>query len=147
MRLFSIHITAQSQLFTPAARSTVPKMMIAVRASIGEYAERLGVSAATLYRVVKRSTGKTIYILDEPTTGLHSADVAKLLEVLQMIADAGNTVLVIEHNLDVLKSVDYIFDMGPEGGKAGGMIVASGTPEDLALNPDSVTGPFLREVL
>ena len=93
------------------------------------------------------STGRTIYVLDEPTTGLHAADVHKLIEVLQQLVDQGNTVIIIEHNLDVLKSVDYIFDMGPEGGKAGGMIVAEGTPEELAQNPDSVTGPFIKEIL
>ena len=93
------------------------------------------------------STGKTLYILDEPTTGLHFEDISVLLGVLQRLVDAGNTVIVIEHNLDVLKSMDYIFDMGPEGGRKGGFIVAHGTPEQLAADPASVTGPFLREVL
>ncbi len=93
------------------------------------------------------STGKTLYILDEPTTGLHFEDISVLLGVLQRLVDAGNTVIVIEHNLDVLKSVDYIFDMGPEGGRKGGFIVAHGTPEHVAADPASVTGPFLREVL
>jgi excinuclease ABC subunit A len=97
--------------------------------------------------LARKGTGNTLYILDEPTTGLHFDDIKVLLDVLQQLVEQGNTVIVIEHNLDVLKSVDYIFDMGPEGGKAGGTIVASGTPEDLALNPDSVTGSFLREVL
>ena len=97
--------------------------------------------------LAKRGTGNTLYILDEPTTGLHSDDIKVLLDVLQQLVDQGNTVIVIEHNLDVLKSVDYIFDMGPEGGKAGGMIVASGTPEQLAEDKSSVTGPFLKEVL
>ena len=95
----------------------------------------------------KRSTGNTLYILDEPTTGLHFDDIKVLLDVLQQLVDQGNTVIVIEHNLDVLKSVDYIFDMGPEGGKKGGVIIAEGTPEQLAENPDSVTGPFLKEIL
>ena len=95
----------------------------------------------------RRSTGKTMYILDEPTTGLHFDDIKVLLEVLRQLVDQGNTVIIIEHNLDVLKSVDYIFDMGPEGGKKGGVIVAQGTPEELAQNPDSVTGPFLKEIL
>ena len=119
---------------------------------------RLGQSAVTLSggesqrmklaaELSRRGTGNTLYILDEPTTGLHSEDIKVLLGVLQLLVDQGNTVIVIEHNLDVLKSVDYIFDMGPEGGKAGGMIVASGTPEELAENPDSVTGPFLKEIL
>jgi excinuclease ABC subunit A len=85
--------------------------------------------------------------LDEPTTGLHSDDIKVLLGVLQQLVDQGNTVIIIEHNLDILKSVDYIFDMGPEGGRRGGMIVAAGTPEQLADDPDSVTGPFLKEIL
>ena len=92
-------------------------------------------------------TGNTLYILDEPTTGLHSADIQVLLDVLQRLVDQGNTVIIIEHNLDILKSVDYLFDMGPEGGAKGGYIVAEGTPEQLAANPASVTGPFLKEVL
>ncbi|MBQ3813683.1 MAG: excinuclease ABC subunit UvrA [Bacteroidales bacterium] len=93
------------------------------------------------------STGKTLYILDEPTTGLHFEDIKVLMGVLQRLVDAGNTVIVIEHNLDVLKSVDYLFDMGPAGGRKGGRIVAQGTPEELASDPASVTGPFLKEVL
>ena len=93
------------------------------------------------------STGKTLYILDEPTTGLHFEDIKVLMGVLQRLVDAGNTVIVIEHNLDVLKSVDYLFDMGPAGGCKGGRIVAQGTPEELASDPASVTGPFLKEVL
>ena len=119
---------------------------------------RLGQSAVTLSggesqrmklasELAKKSTGNTLYILDEPTTGLHFEDIKVLMDVLQQLVDQGNTVIVIEHNLDVLKSVDYIFDMGPEGGKKGGMIVAEGTPEQLADNPDSVTGPFLKEIL
>ncbi|MBQ4091594.1 MAG: excinuclease ABC subunit UvrA, partial [Clostridia bacterium] len=97
--------------------------------------------------LAKRSTGKTIYILDEPTTGLHTADVAKLLEVLQMICDGGNTVLVIEHNLDVIKCADHIIDLGPEGGDGGGTIVAEGTPEEVANHPTSYTGQYLNKVL
>ena len=97
--------------------------------------------------LAKRSTGRTIYILDEPTTGLHSADVAKLLEVLQRLCDAGNSVLVIEHNLDVIKSADYLIDLGPEGGDAGGALVACGTPEELAKNPDSFTGQYVKRWL
>ena len=119
---------------------------------------QLGQSAVTLSggesqrmklaaELAKNGTGNTLYILDEPTTGLHFEDIQVLMEVLQQLVEQGNTVIVIEHNLDVLKSVDYIFDMGPEGGKAGGTIVAAGTPEELAENPDSVTGPFLKEVL
>lgn len=119
---------------------------------------QLGQSAVTLSggesqrmklaaELARKGTGNTLYILDEPTTGLHFEDIKVLLDVMQQLVEQGNTVIVIEHNLDVLKSVDYIFDMGPEGGKAGGMIVAEGTPEQLAENPDSVTGPFLKEVL
>ena len=119
---------------------------------------QLGQSAVTLSggesqrmklaaELAKNGTGNTLYILDEPTTGLHFEDIQVLMDVLQRLVEQGNTVIVIEHNLDVLKSVDYIFDMGPEGGKAGGTIVAAGTPEELAENPDSVTGPFLHEVL
>jgi excinuclease ABC subunit A len=93
--------------------------------------------------LAKRATGNTLYILDEPTTGLHFEDVRVLLGVLQKLADQGNTVIVIEHNLDVLRSVDYIFDMGPEGGASGGTIVARGTPEEIKKNPVSVTGLYL----
>ena len=95
----------------------------------------------------KRSTGKTIYILDEPTTGLHVADVHKLVDVLHKLVDAGNTVVVIEHNLDVIKTADYILDLGPEGGDGGGRLVASGTPEEVAACPDSYTGQYLSRVL
>ena len=90
------------------------------------------------------STGRTIYVLDEPTTGLHAADVHKLIEVLQQLVDAGNTVLVIEHNLDVIKTADYIIDLGPEGGDEGGYVVAAGTPEQVAQHPDSFTGQYLK---
>ena len=93
------------------------------------------------------STGKTIYILDEPTTGLHAADVHKLIDVLQTLVDAGNTVLVIEHNLDVIKTADYIIDLGPEGGDGGGTVVAAGTPEEVAATPDSYTGQYLKRYL
>ena len=92
----------------------------------------------------KRATGKTIYILDEPTTGLHTADVHKLIEVLQKLADTGNTVLVIEHNLNVIKVADHIIDLGPEGGIGGGTIVASGTPEQIAECENSYTGKYLE---
>ena len=93
------------------------------------------------------STGRTIYVLDEPTTGLHAADVHKLIEVLQTLVDAGNTVLVIEHNLDVIKTADHIIDLGPEGGDGGGYIVASGTPEEVAAVPESYTGQYLKTYL
>ncbi len=95
----------------------------------------------------KIATGNTLYILDEPTTGLHFADTAKLLEVLQRLVDSGNTVLVIEHNLDVIKCADWVIDLGPEGGNAGGLVVAEGTPEEVALVQGSYTGRFLRRVL
>ncbi|HET7807987.1 MAG TPA: excinuclease ABC subunit UvrA [Gaiellaceae bacterium] len=95
----------------------------------------------------KVATGRTLYILDEPTTGLHFADIEKLLEVLQRLVDAGNTVLVIEHNLDVIKQADWIVDLGPEGGEAGGEVIATGTPEDVAAVERSATGQFLREIL
>jgi len=95
----------------------------------------------------KRSTGRTIYILDEPTTGLHFEDVRRLLHVLQRLVDTGNTVLVIEHNLDVIKSADWIIDLGPEGGSGGGTVVAEGTPEHVAKVPESHTGRFLAPIL
>jgi len=95
----------------------------------------------------KRSTGKTIYILDEPTTGLHAADIHKLIKVLNELVEGGNTVVVIEHNLDVIKTADYIIDLGPEGGDKGGTVVATGSPEDIAMVEDSHTGKFLRKIL
>lgn len=95
----------------------------------------------------KRSTGKTIYILDEPTTGLHFADVHKLVEILRKLSDGGNTVVVIEHNLDVIKTADYIIDMGPEGGDGGGTVVAVGTPEEVAKVPESYTGQYIKKYL
>ena len=97
--------------------------------------------------LARKSTGKTLYILDEPTTGLHFADIQKLLDVLQALVDAGNTVVVIEHNLDVIKSADYIIDIGPEGGQAGGQVVATGTPEQVAKVPASYTGKYLKKML
>jgi excinuclease ABC subunit A len=95
----------------------------------------------------KRATGKTLYILDEPTTGLHFADVEKLLRILHRLVDAGNTVIVIEHNLDVIRSADHVIDLGPEGGDGGGEIVAVGTPEEVARVEESHTGRFLRDLL
>ena len=97
--------------------------------------------------LAKRSTGRTIYILDEPTTGLHTADVHKLTEVLQKLAEGGNTVVIIEHNLDVIKTADYIIDMGPEGGIRGGTVIAKGTPEEVAKNESSYTGQYLKRIL
>ncbi|MFP5404501.1 MAG: ATP-binding cassette domain-containing protein, partial [Gammaproteobacteria bacterium] len=119
---------------------------------------RLGQSATTLsggeaqrvklaLELSKRDTGRTLYILDEPTTGLHFADIDLLLKVLQRLADAGNSVVVIEHNLDVIKTADWLVDLGPEGGAGGGMIIAEGTPEDVAASPASHTGKYLQPVL
>ncbi|MDE5667479.1 MAG: excinuclease ABC subunit UvrA, partial [Clostridia bacterium] len=119
---------------------------------------KLGQSATTLSggeaqrvklatELSKRSTGKTFYILDEPTTGLHSYDVEKLVNIITRLRSGGNTVLVIEHNLDVIKSADYIVDLGPEGGDKGGKIVACGTPEEVAKVEASYTGQFLKKVL
>lgn len=109
----------------------------------GGESQRMKLSA----ELSRKSTGKTLYILDEPTTGLHSEDIQVLLGVLRRLVEGGNTVIVIEHNLDVLKSVDYLIDLGPEGGRRGGMIVSKGTPEQVALDPASVTGPYLRPLL
>jgi excinuclease ABC subunit A len=94
----------------------------------------------------RRATGRTLYILDEPTTGLHFADIDRLLQVLQRLVDAGNTLVIIEHNLDVIKCADWLIDLGPEGGDAGGQIVAQGTPEEIAENEHSYTGHFLKRL-
>jgi len=109
----------------------------------GGEAQRIKLSS----ELSKRSTGNTLYVLDEPTTGLHFADVAKLLNVLQRLVDKGNTVIVIEHNLEIVKSADYIIDLGPEGGDLGGQVVASCSPEELIRNPKSYTGQFLKKAL
>ncbi|MFQ3549504.1 MAG: excinuclease ABC subunit UvrA, partial [Armatimonadota bacterium] len=108
----------------------------------GGEAQRIKLSS----ELAKRSTGRTLYILDEPTTGLHFHDIKKLLDVLGKLTDAGNTVLVIEHNLDVIKTADYIIDLGPEGGNKGGEIIAQGTPEDVAKSKISHTGKFLADI-
>jgi excinuclease ABC subunit A len=119
---------------------------------------RLGQSATTLsggeaqrvklaLELSKRDTGRTLYILDEPTTGLHFADIALLLKVLHQLRDAGNTIVVIEHNLDVIKTADWLIDMGPEGGAGGGTVVCVGTPEAIAAHPDSHTGRYLAKLL
>jgi excinuclease ABC subunit A len=119
---------------------------------------RLGQSATTLsggeaqrvklaLELSKRDTGRTLYILDEPTTGLHFADIDLLLKVLHQLVDAGNTVVIIEHNLDVIKTADWVIDMGPEGGSGGGQVVATGTPEDVARVSDSHTGRYLSRLL
>ena len=153
--VLEMSITEAYEFFRP-----IPKIAAKLKAlaDVGLGYIRLGQSAVTLSggesqrmklaaELSRPSTGKTLYILDEPTTGLHFEDIKVLMGVLQRLVDAGNTVIIIEHNLDVLKSVDYLFDMGPEGGRKGGRIVAEGTPEDLALDSESVTGPFLKEVL
>ena len=95
----------------------------------------------------KRDTGKTVYILDEPTTGLHFADVQKLLDVLNRLVNLGNTVIIIEHNMDIIKNSDWIIDLGPEGGDKGGEVIACGTPEHVAQNPKSYTGQYLKKIL
>ena len=95
----------------------------------------------------RRGTGKTVYILDEPTTGLHFADVHKLVEILRRLSDGGNTVIVIEHNLDVIKTADYLIDIGPEGGERGGTVIAKGTPEEVAESPVSYTGKYVKRYL
>jgi excinuclease ABC subunit A len=109
----------------------------------GGEAQRIKLSS----ELQKRATGNTLYVLDEPTTGLHFEDVRKLLSFLQRLVSQGNTVLVIEHNLDVVKTADWIVDLGPEGGDAGGEVVAAGPPEAVAAHPTSHTGRFLAEVL
>ena len=95
----------------------------------------------------KRQTGNTLFILDEPTTGLHTDDVKKLVAILARLADKGNTVIVIEHNLDVIKYADYCIDLGPEGGNGGGRVIATGTPEEISINGDSATGYYLAKAL
>jgi excinuclease ABC subunit A len=125
--------------------------------SVGLGYVKLGQSALTLsggeaqrvklaLELSKHSTGRTLYILDEPTTGLHFADVKQLMEVIQRLADQGNTVLMIEHNLDVLLQADYLIDLGPEGGDRGGELVAAGTPEELAAYPASYTGTYIKQL-
>jgi excinuclease ABC subunit A len=109
----------------------------------GGESQRVKLSA----ELARRDTGKTLYVLDEPTTGLHFEDVRVLLDVLNRLVDRGNTVIVIEHNMDVIKTADYIIDLGVEGGKEGGMIVAAGTPEEVAGSPESLTGFFLKKEL
>ncbi|MEG1972301.1 MAG: ATP-binding cassette domain-containing protein, partial [Oscillospiraceae bacterium] len=133
------------------------KRKIQTLSDVGLEYIKLGQSATTLSggeaqrvklatELAKSATGKTIYVLDEPTTGLHTADVHKLIEVLQKLVDSGNTVVVIEHNLDVIKVADYIVDLGPEGGSGGGKIVAAGTPEKIAKCKESYTGQYLKKI-
>jgi excinuclease ABC subunit A len=140
--------------------ANVPKLkrILQTLVDVGLGYIKLGQSATTLSggeaqrvklakELARVSTGDTVYILDEPTTGLHFADIQKLLDVLHRLTDAGNTVIVIEHNLDVIKSADWIVDLGPEGGDAGGYVIAEGTPEEVAVMDHSFTGHFLRRVL
>ncbi|HOO10433.1 MAG TPA: ATP-binding cassette domain-containing protein, partial [Cyclobacteriaceae bacterium] len=119
--------------------------------SLGQHATTLSGGEAQRVKLAtelsKRDTGKTFYILDEPTTGLHFQDIGHLLDVLQRLVDKGNTVLVIEHNMDVIKSADHIVDLGPEGGEKGGRIIALGTPEEVANNPAGYTGKYLKAEL
>jgi len=126
--------------------------------SVGLGYVKLGQSALTLsggeaqrvklaLELSKRSTGSTLYILDEPTTGLHFADVKQLMDVIQRLVDQGNTVIMIEHNLDVLLQADHIIDLGPQGGDKGGYIIATGTPEEIAANTASYTGMYIKEML
>jgi excinuclease ABC subunit A len=137
-----------------------PKLrrLLATLAAVGLGYLRLGQSAVTLSggeaqrvklarELGRRDTGRTVYILDEPTTGLHVDDVARLLSVLSRLVDAGNTVVVVEHNLDVIKAADHVIDLGPEGGDAGGRVVASGTPEQVARSRKSHTARYLRAAL
>ena len=145
-----------AQVFFQAVPSIREKMDALMRVGLGYI--KVGQQATTLSggeaqrvklskELSKRSTGRTLYILDEPTTGLHFEDVRKLLEVLHELVDQGNTVVVIEHNLDVIKTADWIVDMGPEGGVGGGTVVAEGDPEDVATVAESYTGKFLAEIL
>ena len=145
-----------AQEFFKAVPSIREKMDALVRVGLGYI--KVGQQATTLSggeaqrvklskELSKRSTGRTLYILDEPTTGLHFEDVRKLLEVLHELVDQGNTVVVIEHNLDVVKTADWIIDIGPEGGDGGGEIVATGTPEDVAAVERSHTGRYLKDML
>ncbi|MBV1902828.1 MAG: excinuclease ABC subunit A, partial [Marinosulfonomonas sp.] len=145
-----------AQAFFTAVPSIREKMDALVRVGLGYI--KVGQQATTLSggeaqrvklskELARRSTGRTLYILDEPTTGLHFEDVRKLLEVLHELVEQGNTVVVIEHNLDVIKTADWIIDIGPEGGDLGGEIVAIGTPEDVASNAHSYTGHYLKGIL
>jgi len=149
-------MTAEAAAFFSAVPSIARKLQTLIDVGLGYV--RLGQSATTLsggeaqrvklaLELSKRDTGRTLYILDEPTTGLHFHDIQLLLNVLQRLRDAGNTVVVIEHNLDVVKTADWIIDLGPEGGDGGGRIVAAGTPEQIAANKASYTGRYLAPVL
>ena len=134
------------------------KNKISVLQEVGLGYVRLGQSATTLSggeaqriklssELSKRQTGKTVFILDEPTTGLHFADIERLLKILRRLTNLGNTVIIIEHNLDVIKNADWIIDLGPEGGQGGGQIIAEGTPKQIAENPKSYTGQYLAKMI
>jgi len=152
-----LHMTVEDALaFFKAVPTLARKLNTLMEVGLGYI--RLGQAATTLsggeaqrvklaLELSKRDTGRTLYILDEPTTGLHFADIDLLLKVLRQLVDAGNTMVVIEHNLDVIKTADWVIDMGPLGGSGGGQVVATGTPEQIALNPDSVTGRYLKRLL
>jgi len=153
--VLSMPVAEAAEFFAPISR-IARHLNTLVEVGLGYV--RLGQSATTLSggeaqrvklasELQRRSTGRTVYVLDEPTTGLHSEDIRKLLLVLQSLADKGNTVIVIEHNLDVIKSADWVIDMGPEGGSGGGQVVAEGTPEQVSEVPESHTGRFLVDVL
>ncbi|MCQ2169883.1 MAG: excinuclease ABC subunit UvrA, partial [Bacteroidales bacterium] len=147
---------AEAYEFFRSHPGIAPKLKAMVDVGLGYI--RLGQSSVTLSggesqrmklaaELSKKATGSTLYMLDEPTTGLHLKDIRALMDVLHKLVDQGNTVIIIEHNLDVLKEVDYLIDMGPDGGRRGGMVIATGTPEEVADNPDSVTGKFIKEIL
>ena len=146
----------EAYAFFKANPAIAPKLKALLDVGLGYV--RLGQSAVTLSggecqrmklasELARKSTGNTLYLLDEPTTGLHAKDVKVLMDVLGKLVDQGNTVIVIEHNPDVLKMADYLVDMGPGGGFAGGRVIATGTPEQVAQNQDSVTGIYLKELL
>ena len=136
--VLSRHLTTLNQVGLGYVRLGQPATTLS-----GGEAQRVKLAA----ELQKRSTGRTIYVLDEPTTGLHFEDISRLLAVLQGLVDKGNSVLVIEHNLDVIKSADWIVDMGPEGGRGGGTVVVQGTPEQVAAHEGSHTGRFLAPIL
>ena len=152
----SAQASSRCRRFFDAVPTIKNRLTLLQRVGLGYI--KLGQSATTLSggeaqriklskELSKKATGKTVYILDEPTTGLHFEDVAKLLEVLQQLVEQGNTVIVIEHNLEVIKTADWIIDLGPEGGDGGGTIVATGTPEQVAECPKSHTGRYLKKYL
>ena len=136
----SSHVGEQSFIIYDDEVLSAPNIQAAIT---GGQAQIIKIST----ELSKRSTGKTIYILDEPTTGLHFADVHKLVDILHKLAEGGNTVVVIEHNLDVIKTADYIIDMGPEGGDRGGTVIAKGTPEEVAKVKKSYTGQYVKKYL